>query len=676
MTRRISPAGTPALLSPAGTPALLSPAGTPALRSPAGTPALLILLFAGTAFAAGQPVTLGSTLDQNVVGINQTVEVTVNVTTRGVSIGHIELPKSDSLQLVGNSQSEESSFSMGPGGIDSSHTTTYHLTYRPSKTGDFTLSPVRVTAGGHSYQGSELQVRIVPAGQAPARQQQRQLDPFGSFFGRGGLPGFSTGPQSSQGPQSEPDDQDQDPFAQLFGNGRQPSGEDVILGAVVDRQRVVLGQQVTYTIRLYTRTDVSEFSELKLPGFDGFWGEDLETPSRPVPRLQTLGGVPYQVYLIKKKALFPDRAGTIDIGAAGIDVSVGLGFFRGRKVHRDSTAIALDVQPLPAGAPPGFSPTNVGQWRFTASLSPAAVPVGEPATLSMVVEGQGNVHGLTLPTLPVIPGLRAYDPTSTDKLQPQGDRLGGRRQVDIILIPQRTGDFDLPPLKFQWYDPKVGYQEASAPPMVLHASVGTVAAGSGASAQGGQNVLEATYRGLRSTDSLARACGEAGRAFIGPLKGAPLAVGFTAPPVFLLGAVLARRWQERRLRDAPALRGRRAYRVARQRLRSAGDPASPAGAAETAQALFGYLEDRLGEPMAGLSHGDLRARLLGLGVELKAVDATLSALELAESLRYQPALSPQGREVEKLRAMAEFALAALERSSLKATKAREKEKAA
>jgi hypothetical protein len=98
--------------------------------------------------------------------------------------------------------------------------------------------------------------------------------------------------------------------------------------------------------------------------------------------------------------------------------------------------------------------------------------------------------------------------------------------------------------------------------------------------------------------------------------------------------------------------------------------------AEIAQALFGYLEDRLSEPMAGLTHAELRARLTGVGVEAKAVDSTLAALELAESLRYQPALAAQGRELDKLRAMAEFALEALERSGLKASKSPANERAA
>ena len=307
-------------------------------------------------------------------------------------------------------------------------------------------------------------------------------------------------------------------------------------------------------------------------------------------------------------------------------MSVGLGFFRGRKVHRDSTAIALDVQPLPAGAPPGFSPTNVGQWRFTASLAPANVPVGEPATLSMVVEGQGNVHGLTLPNLPVIPGLRAYDPTSTDKLQPQGDRFGGRRQVDIILIPQRTGDFELPPLKFQWYDPKVGYQEASAPSMVLHAGVGAAASAAGSSALGGQNVLEATYRALRGTSG-----------FAGPhvCRGRPRRHWAVAGPT--PGArcrALPWRWASRRRRCSCSGRCS-AQKVARAALAGcAGAPRPTAtgwrapGCARTAaprrprspRPCSVTSRDRLGEPMAGLSHGNLRARLLALGVEARAVE--------------------------------------------------------
>ena len=100
-----------------------------------------------------------------------------------------------------------------------------------------------------------------------------------------------------------PDLDAEDPFAQLFNGGSPPSadGSDVFLAAALDKKEAYLGQQVVYAIKLYTRTDVNEFNDLKLPGFDGFWGEDLETPTHPRPQLQTVGGSTYQVFLLKKR---------------------------------------------------------------------------------------------------------------------------------------------------------------------------------------------------------------------------------------------------------------------------------------------------------------------------------------------------------------------------------------
>ena len=615
------------------------------------------------------PVSIETTFDQDIAGLDQTLALTVTITVHGgQSIDQIELPHAAALQVVGTSKSEQSRFSMGPSGVDSSHTTLIRLSLRPLQAGNFTLSPAQVVTGGHIYKGNAVHVKIVAAGQGPAPQApapRQQQNPFGNFFGGGGFqapPGF-LGPQAPADPSDE-----EDPFAQLFSGGRAAGGEDVILGANVDKRQVTLGQQITYTIRLYTRADVSEFSDLKLPGFDGFWGEDLETPTRPTPHMQTLGGVPYEVYLIKKKALFADRAGVLTIEPAQIDVSVGLGFFRGHKVHRESTPLTITVQPLPQGAPAAFPATNVGQWRFTASLSPASVPVGEPATLSLVVEGQGNLHGLTLPSVPAIPGLRSYDPTSTDKPVVQGGSFAGRRQVDLIFIPQRTGDFELPPLTFQWFDPQqpggAGYQSTTTPKIILHASAGIASAAAGTPGSGsGQNVLESAYRPLHERAALLDDCRRGARHLPDPLSAVPTAFGFGIPPALLGGVWLTAMLRARRQRGASAQRGRRAYRVARQKLRN--DLASPA---DLAQALFGYLEDRLGEPMAGLTFPDLRARLISRGVEESTARSTLQAIELAESLRYQPMPSGpgagSGRDLGKLKAMAEFALEALERTAL------------
>jgi hypothetical protein len=365
----------------------------------------LVLSTGLAARASADQVDVTSQLDQDVAGADQTLTLTVSITIHGNGdIEKLQFPQSPHFKELGRTQSQQSSFSLGPQGMDVSRSTVYRISLQPRDAGEFNLAPAVAVVGGKAYRSGPVHVKILPAGQgpspAPRRQQgQGNNNPFGMF-------GF---------PNPFPDDGQDDPFQGLFGGGKPPSGQDIFLAAGLDHHQSYLGQQVTYSVRLYTRVDVNEFDGLKLPGFDGFWGEDLETPTHPVPTIQEVGGVPYQVYLVKKKALFPSKAGQLTIDPAEVDVGTGGIFNRGHKIHRATGALVLTVLPLPAGAPPGFSTSNVGQWSLQASLRPASVPVGEPATLTLITQGVGNLHAVTAPALPPIPGMRAYDPTSQDK---------------------------------------------------------------------------------------------------------------------------------------------------------------------------------------------------------------------------------------------------------------------
>jgi hypothetical protein len=610
----------------------------------------LLLAAAPRALADGVDVT--AQLDQDVAGTDQTLTLTVTVTIHGNGeIERLQFPHSAHFQELGRTESTQSSFSMSSAGIDVSRSTIFRVSLQPKDPGEYDLPPTLAVVNGKTYRSGPVHVKILPAGHGPPQAPQAQQSPFGQNpFGAFGFPN------------PFPDD-GQDPFQDLFGGGRPPNGQDVFLAAGVDRHTAYLGQQVTYSIRLYTRVDVNEFDGLKLPGFDGFWGEDIETPTHPVPTMQTVGGVAYQVFLLKKKALFPDHAGDLTIGPAEVDIGAGGLFFRGHKVHRSTGSIAVHVLPLPAGAPPGFSTSNVGQWSLSAALRPATVPVGEPATLTLIAQGAGNLHALELPKLPAIPGLRAYDPTSNDKSTPSGDRFGGTRKVEIVLIGQRTGDFELPPMSFSWFDPAAkAYQTQETPPLHLLVSAGAAAGAGGAG--GAQNVLEASFRPLRSAPALSVRR-------LAPLEGRPLWIVLAAPPL-LLALLFGGEELRRRRRDAaPELRMRHAYRVARRRLKAAKalleGPTPDRALAELTGALLGYLEDRAGEKVAGLSHTELAERLRSLGAADEAATAAVTALEACEAQRYAPGAAGTGGGKDLL-SRVEFAVDALERSDWKPTR--------
>ncbi len=602
--------------------------------------------------ARADQVDVTSQLDQDVAGADQPLTLTVTITIHGDGdIQKLQFPQSPHFTELGRTQSQQSSFSLGPQGMDVSRSTVYRLSLQPKEPGDYNLPPAVAVVGGKTYRSGPVHVKILAAGQGPSPAPRHQRgqgnnnsnNPFGMFGFPNPFPDF-------------PDDS-QDPFQGLFGGGKPPSGQDIFLAAGLDHHQAYLGQQVTYSVRLYTRVDVNEFDGLKLPGFDGFWGEDLETPTHPIPTVQEVGGVPYQVYLVKKKALFPSKAGQLTIDPAEVDVGAGGIFNRGHKVHRATGGLVLTVLPLPAGAPPGFSTSNVGQWSLQASLRPASVPVGEPATLTFITQGVGNLHAVTAPVLPPIPGLRAYDPTSTDKTTTANDRFGGTRKVEIVLIGQRTGSFEIPSLSFSYFDPVAkSYQTQKTPPLQLLVTAGAGAPGEGG--VGGQNVLEASFRPLRTAPELSETP-------LPALRGKPIWFTFGTPPLLLMVLWSASTLRRRRRDAAPAVRMRQAYRVARKRIKTARgllEGTSPDQALEElTAALVGYLEDRAGTKLAGLSHLDLAERLRQMGATDEAAKAAVAALEACEAHRYAPGAG--GPEAGKdLLSRVEWAVDALERS--------------
>src|SRR5262249_23503417 len=150
------------------------------------------------------------------------------------------------------------------------------------------------------------------------------------------------------------------------------------------------------------RVDVVQVENIKLPKLDAFWSEDLESPQKLDGEAHMVNGVPYRVALLRRRALFPLKAGKQLVDPVEVDVISGLVLYgNGRKWHRVSQPSEINVLPLPAGAQPGFENTNVGTWKVSLGANPPASPVktnlNQPVNVDLVIEGQGNFKNLTLP---------------------------------------------------------------------------------------------------------------------------------------------------------------------------------------------------------------------------------------------------------------------------------------
>lgn len=232
------------------------------------------------------------------------------------------------------------------------------------------------------------------------------------------------------------------------------------LRATVDRTDPYVGQQVTYTLYLYKRVD-GHVDMQRQPSTDDFWVQDLLGPHRqPPPELQVVQGQRFEVHVIRRLALFPTRAGSLEIGSAAIDIDTTSGFaiFGGNRelLTRESPVIRIDARPLPAGAPSG---TIVGHVVLDARLDRNSAQTGRALALTVVVRGDGLLRDASI-TPPIIDGLRFEAPAVQDRVDTPNDLVGGERSFTWQVIPLRAGTFTIPPLGLSVFDPRTARLES------------------------------------------------------------------------------------------------------------------------------------------------------------------------------------------------------------------------
>ncbi len=430
---------------------------------------------------------------------------------------------------------------------------------------------------------------------------------------------------------------------------------DLGIEVALDRREVFIGEQVTASVSLLSPVGVASYEGYKPPLYDGFWVEDVETPQRLAWQPRTVNGVPMRAYLIQKLALFPTRAGTLELGPFQLDVAVRVGsavwpFSDVRRARRQSAPARIQVKPLPPGAPAGFEGVNVGTWKLEASASEPKVVAGQPVTVRITASGDGNVRALALPRLPELRDARRFEPAPSEQVKARGGRLGGSRSVETVVVPERAGDLVVPPLAWPFFDPAAGrYELARTRELRVEVLPGTGVPPPGP-APGAE--LAAALRPIRTDGALVPPRPP-------PWTRAPLLAVFVLPPAAFAASVLWDALRRRSRSAAPARRSKDAGRVARRRLRAAEcriqDGDRSVALEEASRALEGFAADRLGRPVAAMTRGDLGAALAEAGARAVAVTALQVALDACDAARFG-----EGAPAEEVLALAERALALLD----------------
>ena len=578
---------------------------------------VLLLLLPG--LVAAQDVAVQALVNETTVGLEETVSFTLEV--QGASFSDIttpEPPETEGLVLQNPLASTQRNISFINGELTQS--VAYQWSFRPVRIGTATLRALTVTVNGRTYTTEPVRVEVVAQAQRPA--QRRGSRPFGNPYGT-------------------PDPADA-PEASAIGE------DELFIRAIPSTRRAYQNEQVTVEYQLFFRSYIQPRHSRLADSWDaeGFWREELDVEARPMPRPVTENGIRYYSIVLKRVAVFPTRAGRLRIDPLKIETEVfapraGRDDPFGRMlslsspyeaIERASPAITIEALPLPDGAPPSFQGA-VGTFQMDARLDRSEVEVGEPIQLTIRLSGAGNVAVLAPPKLEA-PGIfEVYDPDVETTLNASGRQVRGMKTFTYLLVPRTNGTFELPALRFAYFDPQAAaYRQLEAAPMTVRVTGTAAPAAAGTMASGlpvddvAPLKLDADWRPT-ARRSLHR----------NPWAFTALAL----PLLLLLGLAGYRRHTARLEGDVAYARNRRATALARKHLKQA-EALRREGAEAAAfysaleQAVLGFVGDRLNLAERGLTRLQLDGRLAEAGAPPDVRAEVQALLESCDRGRFSP----------------------------------------
>ena len=204
------------------------------------------------------------------------------------------------------------------------------------------------------------------------------------------------------------------------------------------------------------------------------------------------------------------------------------------------------------------------------------------------------------------------------------------------LVPETAGELTIPELSYTYFDPESeSYVRAATPPIVVTITPidGTLSSTSIGQSSDAEDIAEP--RSIKDVPPSLQRSGE------GLTDNRIYWAAWTFPLLVIIGAAVWRRSRDAREAALADARRRNALPNARANLRRA-VAAGEDQAVASADAVMSYLNDRLGDPMSGLTREALGKRLLSFGVAGELAERVEEVLAVGEAARYTPDLSYAG----------------------------------
>ncbi len=560
--------------------------------------------------------TFTASVDNTTVSNDEPFQVSFTFSGKNINnIGDFTAPSfSDFYISSGPNQSTSMQFINGV----SSASVSYSYVLQAKAVGTFEIGKASIEYDGKSYETKLLNIKVVKGSQNSKQPQQQQ---------------------------AREDNQVSD----------KDIADNLFIRAFVDKNKVYKGEQVTVTYKLYTRLNIaSQMSINKLPQYQGFWAEELESSTNIFFTTEMYQGKQYRVGVLKKAALFPSQTGQLEVTPFELNVPVQIqvqrkksnkglwdeffqdpfGRYETRNYNAVSNKVKVEVLPLPEENKPASFNGAVGDFTFSSTINHTNVKTNEPITIKLSVSGFGNISLLNLPDVNLPAGFEKYEPKLTESIN-RKNSISGSKSGEYLFVPRVVGKREIPPIEFSYFNPKKKkYITIKSDPVKLNIEQGATIPSAEITdkeevKQLGQDIyfIKTEMNDLQKDEEYIITQPTFWVMSAVPFIASMVLIGFKKRHDKLSGNVALMRYQK-------------AQKVARNRLKAAKKFMDSNNHTdfytEISMALFGYLEDKLHIPKSEFTVERAVGILSGKSVKIEITDSLKNTANKCEFVRFAP----------------------------------------
>lgn len=564
----------------------------------------LILALATPQVFAQSPYELRAQVNTNDITTDETVTLTLTLTTPDGNAPRLNLPALDGFNILGSQTASQ--YSIVNGKATASMSYAYEL--QPTRTGDLEIPTLRLEMNGQPVMTDPITVHVTQGNGTPRQRSNQGISPFGnSPFGNSAF-----GSILGNDPFNDPF------FTDPFGSDIFSDNANLQINAAANKDSVYVGEPIEYTVQVASGATLLGEPEYKAPKFTGFWAHQP-----PVTRQGP--GITEITTLV-----FPTKGGELTIEPATIRSDGG---FFSNAMEKQTDPVKIDVKPLPQGAPKEFNGA-VGKFEITASPDKTETRVGEPIVMRVEIRGTGNFDTLSDPQWETNANWRAFDAKAETNSEVQNGQLAGTRAYERTLIPTKEGVLTIPAMRYAYFDPAdEQYHTVETEPVQIKVAPGDPNVA--------QNVIDPQGGPSNPVNPASAAPGSAAlmpaRAELTtaakPLVEHPLFLALFLVPLGIvtldIGLGLRKRYLDA---NSAELRSSRALKQARRNLRRAAKSKNVSLA--VSNTVLHYLEDKLNRSLLGVSHSVIAHLLAEHGVSQNVIHDTMFLLLAGETTEF------------------------------------------